>query len=453
MAPPTAESESLIKDERPENAEQIAAHIEATRQETRVEQLAAFQVDFAKRKELLEHQIVLEETGVTNAKEAVANLEALLALRKKNLAEKTAAGRDSAALAQLQSDVEETEKTLKRKRQSIDERFARLSELRRLLDKVREEQQQIDLIAKKVRKEAIEAREKSVWLRSPLHPENLRFWASEHGPGMLMVLVALVVLLLLLRLSVRGLARMIVGRVPGLDRQTTINRADTLALSFRSAGSGLILILGILMILEAAGVNVATLLGGAAIFGVALAFGAQHIMRDYLNGFIILLEDQYRMNDVLTIDNVTGVVESVNMRATVLRDLEGRAHFIPNGQVKAITNHTYRWARAVFDIPVAYKEDMDQVMRVLVEVGTALRADPAWRHRVMEEPVMLGVDAFQDSAVVVKFMIKTKPDQKWSVKREMLHRIKKRFDELGIEIPLPHRVILEQKADPPPPSP
>jgi small conductance mechanosensitive channel len=268
-----------------------------------------------------------------------------------------------------------------------------------------------------------------------------------------MVLAVLAVLLLVLRLSVRGIARMIVGRIPGLDRQTTTNRADTLALSFRSAGSGIILILGILLVLEAAGVDVATLLGGAAIFGVALAFGAQHIMRDYLNGFIILLEDQYRMYDVLTIDKVTGVVESVNMRATVLRDLEGRAHFIPNGQVKAITNHTYRWARAVFDIPVAYKEDVDQVMSVLVEVGNELRADPAWSDRVIDEPVMLGVDAFRDSAVIVKFMMKTRANQKWDVKREMLRRIKKRFDEIGIEIPLPHRIIFERKEESlPPPS-
>ena len=201
------------------------------------------------------------------------------------------------------------------------------------------------------------------------------------------------------------------------------------------------------MVFEAAGVNVATLLGGAAIFGVALAFGAQYVMRDYLNGFLILLENQYKMNDIITIDTVTGVVEKVNMRATVLRDLEGRAHFIPNGQIKAITNHTYLWARAVFDIPVAYKEDMDKVMGVLVDVGNELRADPLWQDRVTDEPVMLGVDKFQDSAVIIKFMIRTKDDQKWNVKRETLRRIKNRFDELGIEIPLPHRIIFERKDD------
>ncbi len=270
---------------------------------------------------------------------------------------------------------------------------------------------------------------------------------------MLMVLGALIVLLLILRLTVRGFARIIVGRVRNLDRQTMRNRTDTLALSFRSAGRGLILLLGVLMILEAAGVNVATLLGGAAIFGVALAFGAQHVMRDYLNGFLILMEDQYKMNDVLTIDTVTGVVEKVNMRATVLRDLEGRAHFIPNGQIKAITNHTYLWARAVFDIPVAYKEDVDRVMGVLVDVGNELRTDPLWRNRVVDEPVMLGVDAFRDSAVIVKFMIKTKADQKWNVKRETLRRIKMRFDELGIEIPLPHRIVFERKEELSPPTP
>jgi small conductance mechanosensitive channel len=263
-----------------------------------------------------------------------------------------------------------------------------------------------------------------------------------------MVFIALIVLLLILRLSVRGIARMIVGRVRGIDRETIKNRSETLALSFRSAGSGVIILLGILMILEAAGVNITTLLGGAAIFGVALAFGAQHLMRDYLNGFIILLENQYKMHDVLTIESLTGVVEKVNMRATVLRDLEGRAHFIPNGQIKAITNHTHLWARALFNIRIAYKENTDQVMGILVDVGNELRADPAWKNHIIDEPVMLGVDGLRDSGVVVKFMMKTRADQKWNVKREMLNRIKKRFDELGIEIPLPHRVIFERKDDP-----
>jgi small conductance mechanosensitive channel len=454
MVPPTTEPQSLLKDDemRPETAEQIGARIDAARQEAKVERIAAFQVDFARRKELLEHQIKLAETAQKNGKEALANLEALLALRQQALTDNTAAGADATTVQQLQKEVRETEASLKSKQRRLEERTTRLGELREQLDAVSEEQRQIAQIANKVREDAAAAQEESVWLRSAYHPKNIQHWAEEHGPGMLMVLGAVVALLLLLRLTVRGLARMIVGRVPGLDRLTTTNRADTLALSFRSAGSGLILILGLLMLLEAAGVNVATLLGGAAIFGVALAFGAQHLMRDYLNGFIILLEDQYRINDVLTIDKMTGVVESVNMRATVLRDLEGRAHFIPNGQVKAITNHTYRWSRAVFDIPVAYKEDMDRVMSVLVEVGHELRIDPVWRQRVIDEPVMLGVDAFKDSAVIVKFMMKTRADQKWDVKREMLRRIKKRFDEIGIEIPLPHRVIFERKEESLPPS-
>ncbi|MDH3728503.1 MAG: mechanosensitive ion channel family protein, partial [Myxococcales bacterium] len=189
-------------------------------------------------------------------------------------------------------------------------------------------------------------------------------------------------------------------------------------------------------------------LGGAAIFGVAIAFGAQDLMRDYFSGFLILLEDQYQLGDLVTIGSTTGTVESVNMRVTVLRDLEGRVHFIPNGNIKSVTNRTYGWGRPVFEIPLRFDEDVDRVMETLLEVATGLMGDPDWKPFVSGEPEMLGVDKFTDHGIVIKFMVRTKPDQVFAVRREMLRRISKRFNELGIQISVPHRLIVHEKSNP-----
>ena len=202
------------------------------------------------------------------------------------------------------------------------------------------------------------------------------------------------------------------------------------------------------MILQEAGIPIAPLLGGAAVFGLAVAFGAQNLIRDYFYGFVILLENQYKLNDVVKIGDLSGQVEQITLRMTVLRDLEGRVHFIPNGQITAVTNMTHGWSRALFDIGVAYKEDVDRVMGVLEELGrTSSAATPNFGPMILDDPTMLGVDELADSAVVIKFFIKTRPLQQWNVKRELLRRIKNRFDELGIEIPFPHRTVYHRSDD------
>ena len=182
-------------------------------------------------------------------------------------------------------------------------------------------------------------------------------------------------------------------------------------------------------------------MGGAAVFGLAIAFGAQNLIKDYFYGFMILLEQQYTINDVIKIGDIAGQVERITLRMTVLRDLEGRVHFIPHGQINSTTNMTHGWSRALFDIGVAYKEDADRVIDVIEELGCQMRRDPKFGPLILEDLTMLGVDGFGDSAVVIKFFIKTWPLKQWDVKREMLRRIKRRFDELDIEIPFPHRTV------------
>jgi small-conductance mechanosensitive channel len=206
-------------------------------------------------------------------------------------------------------------------------------------------------------------------------------------------------------------------------------------------------VFGVLLVLQEAGVDIKTVLGGAAIIGVAIAFGAQDLMKDYFSGFLILLEDQYQLGDLVTISGVTGTVESVNMRVTVLRDLEGRVHFMPNGNIDHVTNRTYAWGRPVFEVPVRFDENVDRVMEVLVEVAKELSEDPAWKGATIGEPDMLGVDKFTDYGIVIKFMVKTQPDQLFPVRREMLRRIAKRFNELGIQITVPQRLIVRDGPD------
>jgi small conductance mechanosensitive channel len=210
---------------------------------------------------------------------------------------------------------------------------------------------------------------------------------------------------------------------------------------FHNATSVVIVAGGILMLLQEAGIPIAPLLGGAAVFGLAVAFGAQNLIRDYFYGFVILLENQYKINDVVKIGALSGSVERITLRMTVLRDGEGCVHFLPNGGISSVTNMTHGWSRSVFEISVAYKEDIDRVMGLLVELGKELREDPDYAAMILDDLTMLGVDALTDSAVTVKFFIKTRPLKQWEIKRELLRRIKIRFDRLGIEIPFPQRVV------------
>jgi len=187
-------------------------------------------------------------------------------------------------------------------------------------------------------------------------------------------------------------------------------------------------------LVKEAGVDLRTVLGGAAILSLAVAFGAQNLMRDYFTGFVILLEKQFELGDLVTIAGITGVVESVNMRATMLRDLEGRVHFVPNGEIKSVTNRTYHWGRAVLEIPVSYRENVDRVMETLHEVAREVRKDPKYAEWITEDPVMLGVQEFAADGVVIKLMMKTLPEEMFVVRRELLRRVKNKFDEVGIGI-------------------
>jgi len=215
-------------------------------------------------------------------------------------------------------------------------------------------------------------------------------------------------------------------------------RAATLGGIFRRTAKVIIWLLAIVMVLRETGFDIAPILAGAGIMGLAVGFGAQNLVRDVISGMFLLMENQVRVNDVAVINGTGGLVEELNLRTTVLRGLDGTVHVFPNGAINTLSNMTQGYSYYVFDLGVAYKEDTDHVGSVLKEIAAQMMREEQYRPLILEPLEVLGVDKFADSAVIIKTRIKTMPIKQWVVGREMNRRIKKRFDELGIEIPFPH---------------
>jgi small conductance mechanosensitive channel len=276
---------------------------------------------------------------------------------------------------------------------------------------------------------------------------DLQNWGKEHGLSILAIIVVIAATLWLAGLLEGRIVRLLAR---GGERGSTAereNRARTLVGVLNNALRTAALAIGAIMILKEFAIPIEPLLGGVAVIGLAVAFGAQSLIKDYFTGFMVLLEQQYVLGDVVRIGDITGQVENVTLRLTVLRDFEGRVHFIPHGQITTVTNLTHGWSRAVIDVNVGYEEDPDRVVQVLTDLSRELREDPKFGPLILEDVSMLGVDTLGDSAVTIKFGIKTRPAKQWDVKREMLRRIKRRFAELGIDIPFPQRTVWVREED------
>lgn len=238
--------------------------------------------------------------------------------------------------------------------------------------------------------------------------------------------------------------------IQGLRRTDTVaplpefeinKRADTIAGIVSKSVIVLVWVIAGLMLLEELGFDPKPFLAGAGIVGVAVGFGSQNLVRDVISGLFMILENQIRVGDVAILNGTGGLVEAMHLRTTVLRGVDGTVHVFPNGTITSLSNMTREFSYYVFDLGVAYKEDVDRVMTVLKEIGSEMLADEKYKGLILEPMEVLGVDSFGDSAVMIKARIKTIPLQQWTVGREMNRRIKKRFDEEGIEIPFPHRTF------------
>ena len=223
-------------------------------------------------------------------------------------------------------------------------------------------------------------------------------------------------------------------------------RVRTLLPMLRTALMAMILIFVVLSVLTEIGVNVAPLIAGAGVIGIAVGFGSQRLVQDVITGIFLLFEDAVAVGDVVQLGGLTGVVEQLSIRSIKLRAVDGSLHIIPFSAVTSVTNQTRDFAFAVIDVNVDYREDTDRVSEALREIATEMRQDPRWRAVIRDDLDVMGVHQLGDSGVVIRVRLKTEPSQRWAVGREMNRRIKRRFDELGIEIPYPHqKLVMEQK--------
>jgi small conductance mechanosensitive channel len=270
-----------------------------------------------------------------------------------------------------------------------------------------------------------------------------RTWVIGHVPNALRIVLILVVALILVRILkrlIKRLEHMAEDADPSTTSETE-KRARTLGQISGQVVSAIVWIVACMLVLGELGLNLGPILAGAGIVGLAVGFGGQTLVKDIISGFFILFENQYRVNDVVQASGVSGLVEAVNLRTTVLRDIEGRVHIIPNGSISVVTNFTSGWSRALLDIGVAYKEDTDRCFEILKEVAREFEVDPAFGPKLDGKFEFPGVEKFADSAVVLRMMVRTRPLEQWNVMRELRRRIKKTFDHHGIEIPFPHMTL------------
>ncbi len=267
-------------------------------------------------------------------------------------------------------------------------------------------------------------------------------WLIEHGIPILIIVVVGVVLWLVLKRFLPRIVRRAVAQTGYKESKEGLEkRTNTLLSIFKGMARVLIIIVVVIMILDEVGVPIAPVLAGFGIAGVAVGFGAQYLIRDLIAGIFIILENQYRVGDVARVADITGLVEHVTLRKTVLRDLDGIVHHVPNGEIRTASNFTRHFARVNLDVPVAYGTDLDHAISVINRVGKELAKDEKWSNVIKSPPQVLRVNNLGDSGIDIKILGDVKPMEQWAVMGELRLRLKKAFDAEGIEIPWPHTKV------------
>ncbi len=265
------------------------------------------------------------------------------------------------------------------------------------------------------------------------------------GPALrvLVIIVLAWVAIAVMQRAIRTLRARIAAR---MDDREAIKRAETLGRVFRYLVAVVVSLVAGLLILGEFGISVAPILGAAGVAGIAVGFGAQSLVKDYFNGFFILLENQIRQGDVVNVADKGGLVEEVTLRYVRLRDYDGNVHFIPNGLITTVKNFSRDYAQSVIDVGIAYRENVDDAFAVMREVASGMRADEVYGPKLLADLEIAGVERWDDSAVVLRCRFKVAPLEQWSVRREYLRRLKHAFDERGIEIPYPHLTVYAGEA-------
>jgi len=267
-------------------------------------------------------------------------------------------------------------------------------------------------------------------------------WLGTHGIRVLVIIIIAVVIYFLLRRFIPTLVKRSMSRQTERQPKGEVKkRASTLSSVLIKTSTVIIAIFAIFTILPEFGVNIAAVLTGFGIVGIAVGFGAQSLIKDLLAGIFILLEDQYRVGDVVNVAGIAGLVEEIGLRRTVLRDLDGVVHSVPNSEIKVASNFTKGYSRVNLNISVAYGENLDRVIEVINRVCKEMADDPKWSADFVSTPKVLRVDNLGDSGIEIKILGDTKPIRQWDVMGELRLRIKRTFDKEGIEIPWPHTKV------------
>ena len=270
-------------------------------------------------------------------------------------------------------------------------------------------------------------------------------WVLNHGIKIIIIIFGAFIFLKASKVFFKkAISHYVAGAYHARSEEAKEKREKTLQAVFLSTIKVIIYLAAALIILSEAGIDTTPLIAGAGIIGLAFGFGGQYLMKDLISGFFIILEDQYRKGDVVKIADISGMVEDINLRRTVLRDLDGKEHHVPNGIIGTTTNMTKSWSRAHLDIGVAYKENVDYVFDVLNRLGKEMAEDPKWKDDILSPIKVAGLDDFAESAIIIKVFGDTKPIRQWDVMREYRRRVKNEFDKLGIEIPFPHRIVIQR---------
>jgi moderate conductance mechanosensitive channel len=272
--------------------------------------------------------------------------------------------------------------------------------------------------------------------------EAVNSWLSLHFAKLASLIILMVTLLMITILVIPRIIQSGVNNAGGDQTQEEIKkRADTLSSVITTTIQILIIFMFMLMALAEFNINITAFLTGAGVLGLAVGFGAQSLVKDVISGLFILMENQYRKGDVIKIAEVSGVVEEINLRRTILRDMDGINHVIPNGEIRVSSNYTKQMSKVNFNISVSYDTDLDKAIAVINRVGKEMAEEPNWAPAFLSAPKALRVDKLGDSGIEIKIVAETRPSRQWEITGELRLRLKKAFDKEGIEIPWPHTKV------------
>ena len=267
-------------------------------------------------------------------------------------------------------------------------------------------------------------------------------WLFSQGLVILIMILAIWGIVRLIdRIFPRLVTTFVMSRSEYGEHEESEKRATTLSRVFTGGAQIIVILAGVFMILSKLSIPVGPVLAGFGVVGIAVGFGAQHLVRDLISGIFVIAENQYRTGDVVTIAGTSGLVEDINLRRTILRDLEGTVHVVPNGEISVSANRTKNYSRVVLDVGVAYKENLERVIIILNQIGNELSADPVFGLNIIKAPQVLRIQSFDDSCITIRMLGDCKPMKQWNLRSELIRRIKARFDIEGIEIPFPHQTI------------